>query len=100
MGLAGMGDLVVTCTSHHSRNRTFGEAFAHGESLTDYQARTHMIVEGAVAARSVSQLARSLNVDLPLTFALDETLYHGLAVDDALKMLVERIPNSEFSGID
>lgn len=100
MGLAGMGDLVVTCTSHHSRNRTFGEAFAHGESLTDYQARTHMIVEGAVAARSVSQLARSLNVDLPLTFALDETLYHGLAVDDALKMLVERIPNSEFYGID
>ena len=59
-----------------------------------------MIVEGAVAARSVSQLARSLNVDLPLTFALDETLYHGLAVDDALKMLVERIPNSEFYGID
>lgn len=100
MGLAGMGDLVVTCTSEHSRNRTFGEAFARGETLDEYQARTHMIVEGAVAAKSVSQLARKLGVDAPLTFALDETLHHGLTLDGALAQLVERIPNTEFYGID
>lgn len=100
MGLAGMGDLVVTCTSEHSRNRTFGEAFARGETLEEYQARTHMVVEGAAAARSVSQLARALGVDAPLTFALDETLHNGLSFEGALKMLVERIPSTEFYGID
>lgn len=57
MGLAGMGDLIVTCTSQHSRNRTFGEAFAHGETLKEYQDRRRMVVEGAAAARSVSELA-------------------------------------------
>ena len=53
MGLAGMGDLIATCTSEHSRNRTFGEALVRGESLEDYEARTHMVVEGARAAHSV-----------------------------------------------
>lgn len=100
MGLAGMGDLVVTCTSEHSRNRTFGVAFAHGESLEEYQSRTHMIVEGAVAARTVSQLARRLGVDAPLTFVLDDTLHNGLAFKDALATLVDRIPNEEFYGIN
>ena len=47
MGLAGMGDLIATCTSEHSRNRTFGYEFAHGISLDEYQTRTHMVVEGA-----------------------------------------------------
>ena len=41
-----MGDLIATCTSEHSRNRTFGYEFAHGVSLDEYQARTHMVVEG------------------------------------------------------
>jgi glycerol-3-phosphate dehydrogenase (NAD(P)+) len=50
MGLAGMGDLVVTCTSRHSRNRAFGIAFASGESLASYEQRTGMVVEGAQAA--------------------------------------------------
>ena len=57
MGLAGMGDLVVTCTSHHSRNRTFGEALVAGETLEQYQERTHMVVEGARACVSVCELA-------------------------------------------
>lgn len=99
MGLAGMGDLVVTCTSEHSRNRTFGEAFARGETLDEYQARTHMIVEGAAACRSVSQLARRLGVDAPLTFALDQALHHGLSFEDALTMLIDRTPNTEFYGM-
>lgn len=100
MGLAGMGDLVATCTSEHSRNRTFGEAFARGETLEQYQARTHMVVEGAAAARSVSELARSLGVDVPLTFALEQTLYNGVTLEEALGTLVGRIPNEEFYGLD
>ncbi len=99
MGLAGMGDMVATCTSRHSRNRTFGEAFAKGETLESYQERTHMVVEGAQAAKSVAQLARKLNVELPLTFALEATLYRGQSVREALGNLVGRIPSEEFYGL-
>ena len=96
MGLAGMGDLIATCTSEHSRNRTFGYEFAHGVSLDEYQTRTHMVVEGAVAARSVSELARSLGVDIPLTFAVEQTLYNGVTLDRALEILTDRVPSQEF----
>ena len=99
MGLAGMGDLIVTCTSQFSRNRTFGEAFARGETLEAYEARRHMVVEGAAAARSVSELARAKQVDVPLTFALESALYDGVSLEDALSGLVERIPNEEFYGM-
>ena len=99
MGLAGMGDLVVTCTSPHSRNRSFGVAFAQGESLEDYQARTHMIVEGAAAAKSTAELARTLGVDAPLTFVLERALYHGLGIEEALGILQDRFPTEEFYGL-
>ena len=99
MGLAGMGDLIATCTSEHSRNRSFGVEFAHGVTLDEYQGKTHMVVEGAAAARSVSQLARSLGVDAPFTFALEATLYDGLALEDALGKLTDRIPHEEFYGL-
>lgn len=100
MGLAGMGDLVATCTSEHSRNRMFGVAFAQGASLEEYQARRHMVVEGAAAAVSVSALARSLGVDAPLTFALDHALWHGGSIAEALERLTDRFPTSEFYGFD
>ena len=100
MGLAGMGDLVATCTSKHSRNRTFGVAFSQGESLEAYQERTHMVVEGAVAAVSASELARDLGVDAPITFALNDALWHGVSIQDALMSLVDRIPSEEFYGMD
>ena len=100
MGLAGMGDLIATCTSEHSRNRTFGYEFAHGVSLDEYQTRTHMVVEGAVAARSVSELARSLGVDIPLTFAVEQTLYNGVTLDRALEILTDRVPSQEFYGLN
>ena len=99
MGLAGMGDLIATCTAEHSRNRTFSYEFAHGVSLDEYQTRTHMVVEGAVAARSVSELARSLGVDIPLTFAVEQTLYNGVTLDRALEILSDRVPSQEFYGL-
>lgn len=100
MGLAGMGDLVVTCTSPHSRNRSFGVAFAQGESLDEYQARTHMIVEGAAAVKSTAELARELGVDAPITSCLEAALYHGMTLDEALRTLVNREPTEEFYGLD
>ena len=100
MGLAGMGDLVVTCTSRHSRNRTFGEALAAGGTLEEYQARTHMVVEGAAAAKSVAALARRLGVDAPLTFALEKVLWRGVSKEDVFNELIERFPTEEFYGMD
>lgn len=100
MGLAGMGDLVVTCTSPHSRNRSFGVAFAKGESLDEYQARTHMIVEGAAAVKSTAELCRQLRVDAPITFCLEAALYHGMTLEEALETLLDRTPTEEFYGLD
>ena len=100
MGLAGMGDLIVTCTSRHSRNRSFGEAFARGETLEEYQARRRMVVEGAAAAKSVSELARSKVVDVPFAFALEQLLYGSMTLEEALDQLTSRMPGEEFYGLD
>lgn len=99
MGLAGMGDLVVTCTSPHSRNRSFGQALVAGESLEDYQRRTSMVVEGAVAAASTHELAARLGVDVPITDAVWRVLYDGSDVTDELWRLLDRPPQEEFYGI-
>ncbi len=99
MGLAGMGDLVVTCTSHHSRNRTFGEAYVAGESLAQYQARTGMVVEGAEAAASIHELAREKHVDAPITNAVYQILYEDCDLGDAMGMLLGRHPRDEFYGV-
>ena len=98
MGLAGMGDLVVTCTSHHSRNRTFGEALVAGETLEQYQERTHMVVEGARACVSVCELADERGIEAPISHVVNDVLYHGLSIDGAIDRLLGRVPNEEFYG--
>jgi glycerol-3-phosphate dehydrogenase (NAD(P)+) len=99
MGLAGMGDLVVTCTSEHSRNRTFGEAFARGETLDQYEGRTRMVVEGARACRSVWELAQEKGIEAPITKAVHGLLYEKLPLQDAVDELLGRVPNKEFYGM-
>ena len=99
MGLAGMGDLVATCTSRHSRNRTFGEALARGESLASFEKRTRMVVEGARAAESVLALARAHDVEVPITEAVYGVLHGGARIQDAIDALLGRRPKEEFYGI-
>ena len=99
MGLAGMGDLVATCTSLHSRNSTFGAAFAAGESLESYERRTHMVVEGARACRSIRELAARRGVEVPITEAVYDLLYEHAAMADVLARLYSRTPTAEFYGI-
>lgn len=99
MGLAGMGDLVVTCTSHHSRNRSFGEALAHGATLEGYERATGMVVEGARAARSLREVARERHIEMPITSCVYAMLYEGIDIGHAAQMLLERVPNEEFYGI-
>ncbi len=99
MGLAGMGDLVATCTSRHSRNRTFGEALVAGESLEAYEARTGMVVEGARAAMSVNELALERGIEAPITSAVHGVLVDGLDTEAARTALLGRLPREEFYGM-
>jgi glycerol-3-phosphate dehydrogenase (NAD(P)+) len=99
MGLAGMGDLVATCTSAHSRNQTFGAAFAAGETLAQFEERRHMVVEGARACVSVRELARKRGVEVPLADAVYALLYGGVSLADATAALYARVPNDEFYGL-
>ena len=99
MGLAGMGDLVATCTSEHSRNRTFGEALARGETLAEYEARTNMVVEGARAAVSIHELAVERGIEAPITAAVHGVLVNELDIDSAKESLLGRLPREEFYGM-
>lgn len=100
MGLAGMGDLVATCTSPHSRNRSFGVALVAGESLEAFEGRTHAIVEGARAAKSVLALAEAHHVEVPVTKAVYGILYEGTPFKEALASLLDRRPCEEFYGME
>lgn len=96
MGLAGMGDLVATCTSVHSRNRSFGEALAKGISLTEYENQTQMVVEGARAVISCYHLGEKLGLDLPITKAVYQMLYQEVCLDKAMMELLNRPASQEF----
>ena len=96
MGLAGMGDLIVTCTSQHSRNRAFGLELASGRTLEDYQSRTHMVVEGAVASRTVTDLALAHDVDMPISRVIRSIVWEQQGIDEAFACLIERSFKPEF----
>ena len=96
MGLAGAGDLVVTCMSKHSRNRRFGEMLASGNTLEDFSAETHMVAEGAYACRSLCVLAEKYNVELPITKLVRSIVWEGEDAHNAAKILRDRPLNKEF----
>lgn len=90
MGLSGMGDLVVTCYSEHSRNLTSGRMIATGVPVDECQARIGQVVEGIPNTLSTYQLARKLNVRTPITDAMYEILYCGKPARQALEELMTR----------
>lgn len=95
MGLAGMGDLVVTCNSTHSRNRSLGELLVAGGTLADFEEKTHMVAEGAVACKTVTDLARKNHVEMPIAELVRKVLWEGLDPHDAGGLLYERPSKSE-----
>ena len=96
MGLAGTGDLIATCMSQHSRNRTFGEAFATGESLEEYQSRRHMVVEGAQACLTLGPLADRFHVELPITDVVRAAIWEGMDLRQVVATLTSRPQKPEF----
>ncbi|ORA82775.1 NAD(P)-dependent glycerol-3-phosphate dehydrogenase [Mycobacterium malmoense] len=95
-GLAGVGDLVATCTSPQSRNRSFGECLGRGESMESaLRARDGHVVEGVTSCESVLALASSYDVEMPLTDAVHRVCRRGLSVDDAMALLLGRSTKPE-----
>jgi glycerol-3-phosphate dehydrogenase (NAD(P)+) len=95
-GLAGMGDLVLTCTGDLSRNRTVGLALGRGEKLKDVLAGMTQVAEGVRTAKSVHDLAKKLGVDVPLHEAVYRILYEDLPAKAAVQSLTSRELKSEF----
>lgn len=95
-GLAGLGDLVATCTSTLSRNRSFGVRLGEGRSLEEAAAATRgQVAEGVVSSESVQALARAHGVDMPITDAVVDICHHGADVRNALLQLLGRSQKSE-----
>lgn len=89
-GLAGVGDLVVTCTSPHSRNWRAGSMLASGLSLEDVLQRMGMVVEGVRTTKSAHALAARYGVEMPITQQLYEVLFQGKDPREAVESLMQR----------
>ena len=96
LGLAGVGDLIATCTSEHSRNRTFGYRLATGTTLEQYREETHMVVEGALACKTIDFLAKAHQVELPITEMVRSVLWEQVDFHEAADALFERSLKPEF----
>lgn len=95
MGLAGMGDLILTCTGDLSRNRQVGLALAAGKTLPDILAELGHVAEGVSTAHEATQLSRRLGVDMPICTSVDALLRGGISAHDAVEQLLARDPKQE-----
>ena len=95
-GLAGMGDLIVTCTSGHSRNRKAGILIGRGAPVEQAMRQVGAVVEGYYAAASVSALGQKLSVELPICQSVYDILYEGADPEKTLRDLMKRDGRSEF----
>jgi glycerol-3-phosphate dehydrogenase (NAD(P)+) len=95
-GLSGVGDLIVTAFSRHSRNRGFGERLGKGETAEQILASTKSVAEGVKTAKSVRQLAERLRVELPISREVYAILYEGKPPRQAVRDLMGREAKPEF----
>ena len=94
-GLAGLGDIIATCSSPFSRNRYVGERLAQGQSLTDIQTSMQNVAEGVNTTRAALEMAHSFGIDMPITQAIYNVLFEKLSPIDAIKELMSRPARSE-----
>lgn len=94
-GLSGIGDLVVTCLSKHSRNRHVGEQIGRGRTLDEVISEMNMIAEGVLTSKAVVELSERLGVDMPITRAVYEMLFEGKPAQQATFDLMTREPKAE-----
>ncbi|MGW7646424.1 NAD(P)H-dependent glycerol-3-phosphate dehydrogenase [Streptomyces bobili] len=94
-GMAGLGDLVATCSSPLSRNRTFGTHLGHGLSLQEATAATRQTTEGVKSAEAILALARAHDVEMPITHVISALLHEKVTLDEATATLMQRPPKPE-----
>ena len=98
MGLSGLGDIIVTCTSRHSRNRYVGEKLGKGEKIEDIIKNMQMVSEGAETIKALYKIIKENNLNAPIFTALYEVIYKGKPVTDLEKTFMSRDLKSEFSN--
>ena len=98
-GLAGIGDLIVTCASPLSRNHQLGRRLAAGEKLEDILSSTRSVAEGIYTTKAALQLAATYDVEMPITEQLSLVLFEGLDPRKAVPELMMRDPKSEMEGM-
>lgn len=96
LGLSGFGDLIVTCTSRHSRNRRCGRLIGQGMSVEQATEQVGMVVEGIRTMEAAQALANQLGIDMPLTKALYDIIHEGASIADTIIELMERDYKREF----
>jgi glycerol-3-phosphate dehydrogenase (NAD(P)+) len=94
-GLSGVGDLVATCTSPLSRNRTFGTHLGHGLSVDQAAAATRQTTEGVKSAEAILALAHAHDVEMPITEIVSDLLHEKVTLDQAASALMQRPPKPE-----
>jgi glycerol-3-phosphate dehydrogenase (NAD(P)+) len=99
-GLAGLGDLITTCVSSQSRNRTVGEQIGKGRKLDDILGAMDSVAEGVPTTRSVRELARRFNVEMPITESVYQVLFEAKDVLHAISDLMSRSPKPERQAWD
>ena len=98
-GLAGLGDLVATCSSPQSRNRTFGENLGRGATLADAAANAAQVTEGVKSAKPVLELAGAHGVEMPIAHVVAEVTAGRIGVREAAQMLASRSAKPERYGV-
>jgi len=97
-GLAGMGDLVCTCASRHSRNYYVGQELAKGRGLENVQRSMNMVAEGVNTTKAALKLARRYDVEMPITEQIYQALFEGKDPERAIGEMMVRGPKREFEG--
>jgi len=95
-GLAGIGDLITTCISRHSRNRRMGELIASGLPLAEALSKMTMVAEGVETARSAYALSQKENIEMPITTEVYKALFDGKPIKEAVRDLMMRETKPEF----
>ncbi|MBD3167769.1 NAD(P)H-dependent glycerol-3-phosphate dehydrogenase [bacterium] len=96
-GLSGMGDLITTCTSRHSRNRYVGEQLGKGRTLDDILQSMHMVAEGVKTTKSAWKLAQSIGVEMPITEQVYNIIFEDKSAREAVQSLMMRSLKVEHS---
>ncbi len=94
-GLAGMGDLIATCSSQHSRNRHVGEQLGKGRTIAEITDEMHMVAEGVKTCRVVIELAEQYGVEMPIAREVYGVVHEGRTARQAYRGLTRRRPGSE-----